>query len=91
MAVSWFRYNGPTFDGDPVINPLNFTIFGGTPPQTTTGTSLAYIFATIQLISNVRRPIISPVSPTGTATSTEIHGALTTGISTPNVLLTNSI
>jgi hypothetical protein len=90
MALSWFKYNGAQFDGDPVINPLNFSLYGATPPTTLNGQFLGYVFATVQVINNVRRPIIPTTSPTGSVTISEIHNALTNQTSTPNVMVSTT-
>lgn len=91
MALAWFRYNGPVNDSDPVVNPLNFTLSGSTPPFTPGGNTLAYIFATLQIINGVQRPTIPTSSPTGSVTVSEIHTALQTGTSSQNAYLRNMV
>lgn len=90
MALSWFRYNGPLNDSDPVVNPLNFTITSSMPPNPTApGSMLAYIYATTQIVNGVQRPTIPTTSPTGSVTVSEIHTALQSGMPTANVVLKN--
>jgi hypothetical protein len=78
-------------DSDPVVNPLNFSMVSTAPTYTTGSNTLAFIYATVQLINGVQRPTIPAFSPTGSVTSAEIHTAVSTGTSSANAYVRNNV
>lgn len=76
MATSWFKYIG-----GPVCDPLSYAEISGNPNCPTPKRQLCAIFAQVQLIGGVRRPIITP------ALCTEILNALATLTESANVRL----
>lgn len=76
MATSWFNYNG-----GPNNQPTSYSAIGGNPNCPAPKEILCAIFAEVQLISGVERPII-----TG-ALQTEINNAISEGEDSTNVRL----
>ncbi|SFD00717.1 hypothetical protein SAMN05518672_10112 [Chitinophaga sp. CF118] len=81
MAFSYFRFATPGVTPNPVINPLSYVQFSGTPPFTTGGPNVAFIWASVQIFagSPLPRPILTGVL------QAEINTAIATLTSTPNV------
>ena len=77
MATSWFTYSGSVN----VHDPLNYSIVSGNPICLIPKVVLCAIFAEIQLIEDVERPII-----TG-ALQTEINNAILSVTESINVRL----
>jgi len=84
MACAWFKFNPPGVPPNPATNPLSYTIFLSTPRFVTGSPTVAYIYATIQIISGVQRPVIPAVSPKGYVTVSEINTAILTQTSSVN-------
>jgi hypothetical protein len=79
MATSWFIYTAAPATGH-TLDPLFYNTVSVTP-SCSSGTTICAIFATVQLISSVRRPII-------TATlNTEILAADANNVPSSNVKL----
>jgi len=86
MATSWFQFNSPGQTPFPNTNPLSYTQYLSTPSRVTGSPTVAFIFATTQIINDVVRPVIpSSFSPTGSVTATEINAAVSTSHSSSNV------
>lgn len=83
MATSWFKFNGGS-GVDPDLNPLNYTKLSTTPSYVSGSATVAFIFATTQIVSGVTRPYVPAVSPTGSVTISEIRTAKATNTSSPN-------
>lgn len=81
MAFSWFKYNPPGVAPNPLINPLSYTQVLFTPPFTSGGPNLQFVFANSQIIAGVVRPVISPLL------AASINNAVATGTSTSNVYM----
>jgi hypothetical protein len=58
MATQWFLYNGTPGAGT-TLDPQQYTS-SATVPSCNTGTTVCAIFADTQIISGVRRPVITP-------------------------------
>jgi|GEM_PF-4538783 len=85
MATSWFQFNSPGQTPFPNTNPLSYTQYLSVPPKVTGSPTVAYIFATVQIINDVVRPVIpASFSPTGSCTATEINAAVSTSHSSAN-------
>lgn len=76
MATSWFYYIAGSLG-----NPSSYDIASGTPNCPNPNNQLCAIFAEIQFIDGIQRPIITP------ALLTEIANALNTKTESANVLL----
>jgi len=73
MATSWFKFNPPGVQPFPNTNPLSYTVISGTPGFVTGSSTVAFIFATTQVIGGIVRPIIPASSSLGNVTTTEIN------------------
>jgi hypothetical protein len=76
MATSWFQYSGSGSINDPTNYIIIIIIICPSPKR-----RLCAIFATIQIIGGIQRPIITP------ALQAEINLALLTLTESANVLL----
>ncbi len=74
MATSWFIYN----DSGSTSDPENYSEVGSTP-SCPPGCCLCSLFAEIQIINGIPKPIITP------SLQAEINWALSTCTNTPNV------
>lgn len=81
MAHSWFKYNCSC--GNP-YSPLCYTQILTIPTFITGSPTVAYIFATIQIINGIIRPVIPPFSTTGAVTIGEINTDIATNTSSAN-------
>ncbi|SFD00698.1 hypothetical protein SAMN05518672_10111 [Chitinophaga sp. CF118] len=79
MAFSYFKFATPGIAPNPVINPLSYVQFSGAPAFTTGGPNMAYIFASVQILGGVPRPIIPG------ALQAQINTAIATLTSVPDV------
>lgn len=77
MATSWFSYDG----SGSITDPMNYNVLPGTPSCPAPKVNICAIFATIQFINGIQRPIIT--GPLGT----EINNAFATKIESTNVRL----
>lgn len=84
MAVSWFKFNAPGASPNPNINPLSYTQLSSPPTFVTGSPTVAFIFATTQIIGTTVRPIIPLVSPTLSVTQGEIALAVANNLSSAN-------
>jgi hypothetical protein len=79
MAQSYFRFATPGVGLNPPINPLSYVQFSGAPTiPPVGGPNVAFIFATVQIISNTPRPTMSA------ALQTEINAAILSQTSSAN-------
>ncbi|SFD00577.1 hypothetical protein SAMN05518672_1016 [Chitinophaga sp. CF118] len=78
MADSYWRFVTPGVFPTPVLNPNSYVQFSGAPPFTTGGPNMAYIWASVQILGFITRPIIGP------ALTAEIANAVINQVSTPN-------
>jgi len=76
MASSWFKYNG-----GPVCDPMSYTQVSTQPNCPDPNLHLCAIFADVQIIGGMRKPIITSML------CTEIHMALMMMTESSNVLL----
>ena len=76
MATSWFNYNS-----GPICDPLSYSIISGNPNCPAPKERLCAIFAEVQLIGGIERPIIT------SSLCTQIIATAFTLIETPNVRL----
>lgn len=77
----WFKFNTPGIPPIPACNPLSYTFVPGIPPFSPVGPKIQYIYACIQIINSVQRPVIC------STLCTEIQTALATLVSSPNVIM----
>ena len=77
MATSWFAYD----DSGSITSPSNYNIVDGQPQCPAPKVNICRIFAEIQFLSGVQRPIITP------ALQSEINNAFSTKIESTNVRL----
>ena len=90
MATSWFKFNKPGVTPLPNTNPLSYTQAFTAPPLTTGTQTVAFIFATTQIISGITRPVIpASVSPTGSVTAVEINADVLAQSSSANCYMLN--
>jgi len=83
MATSWFKFTGTS--GSNLIDPLNYTQIFSAPAFITGSITVAFIFATTQIINRTVRPVIpGSFSPTGSVTVAEILADVITATSSPN-------
>lgn len=77
MATSWFKYDG----SGSITEPFNYNVVGSQPHCPTPKVNICAIFANIQFINGIQRPIITP------ALQTEINNAYSTKVESSNVRL----
>ncbi|SFD00623.1 hypothetical protein SAMN05518672_1018 [Chitinophaga sp. CF118] len=79
MAVSYFKFATPGIAPNPNTNPLSYVLYSGTPIFCTGGPRICVIWASVQILNGVPRPIMTP------ALIAEINTAVATQVSTANV------
>ncbi|SDM21904.1 hypothetical protein SAMN05421820_103227 [Pedobacter steynii] len=77
MATSWFSYD----DSGSITDPMNYNVVSGTPICPTPKLNICAIFAEIQFINGVQRPVIT------SALQAEINLAFLTKVESTNVRL----
>jgi hypothetical protein len=79
MADSYFTFATPGIAPNPIINSLSYVQYSGIPPFCTGGQRICAIWAIVQIIAGIPRPIITA------ALVAEINTAVATATSSANV------